>query len=497
MKKIIREPLKIRKIEIALSFLHGQGRLKLRAMTFLEVAIYFIAVVMMFAGGAGAEVNEKLDYPPMKDVYLANGLRVILIEHHEQSTISYRMLVKAAKADEPRGKEGIANYTSRFLQEGADSKNSDEIAAEIASMGSQFNITHNPSYLIFGMDLLKAYSQKGLDLFSDIILNPSFPADGMKRVKKEMLNAVDLEQTENETIAFNYGRALLFGCIDPLGRTKSKKSIRSISIKDIRKFYNSHYYPVNSILLVIGDFSNDEMLSEIKQKFEGWTQKASAQWVKTKADYARQGRGIVVNKPRMTQAFIYMNQWGPASHDEGYYEYLIANYILGGGDFSSRLLNAVRAKGGMTYHIGSKTYIGSDYGVLHITTSTRNDELYNAYKMINAEIERLNNEGITEEELRKAKDYVSGAIPLQMEAPSQIANKILNGIMQGFTVNDLRNEVLNFNKVTVSGVNNIIRKYIKIRNLNVVIVCDSKKVKQQLKQIGDYDIVSYKAVPCK
>jgi predicted Zn-dependent peptidase len=441
--------------------------------------------------------NEKLIYPSIKDVTLSNGLRVFLIEHHEQKTISYRMLVNAAKADEPRGKEGIANFTSRALQEGTNTKTSEQITDKIAGIGSELSISPMPSYVIFGMDVIKEHGQEGIDLFSDIILNPSFSSEGMKRVKKEMLNSVYLDQTDNETIAFNYGRALLFGCLNPLGKTNSKKSINSISAKDVRKFYESHYYPANSILLVIGDFSNDEMLKQLKNKFEGWKETKQVTRMETKPDYARPGRKLIVDKPRMTQAVVYMNQWALTSKDRNYYEYQLANYIMGGGDFSSRLMNAVRAQGGKTYHIGSQTSIHKNYGVMSIMTSTRNDELYNVYKLINSEIEKLDQNGISEEELQKAKDYVTGAIPLELESPGQIANKIFNAVMQGFTIDDLQNEVINYNKVTVGGVNGVIKKYMKIRNLNVVVVCDSKKVKQQLQQIGDYDLVSYKNVPCK
>jgi len=458
---------------------------------------YVLAVILLCVSGVYAGPDEKLIYPSIKDVNLPNGLRVLLIEHHEQQTISYRLLVKAGKADEPKGKEGIAGFTSRVLQEGTQSRTSEQIADEIASIGTSLGVSSMPSYVVFGMDVISQYSQDGLDLFADVILNPTFPSDGIKRVKKEMLNSVDLDQTDNDTIAFNYGRSVLFGCVNPLGRTNTKKSVNSISTKDIHSFYESHYYPTNSILLVIGDFSNDKILKQLTEKFGGWKQSQKAERMQTKPDYAKDGRVLIVDKPRMTQAVLYLNQWATVSGNSDYYEYLLANYILGGGDFSSRLTNAVRAKGGMTYPIGSYCNIHWNYGVLSISTSTRNQELYNVYKLIQSEIEKLNNEGVTAEELQKAKDYVSGSIPLQLESPSQIANKILNAIMQGFTVDDLSNEVINFNKVTVEGVNNVIKKYMNIQKLNTVIVCDSKNVKSQLQQIGDYEQANYKNAPCK
>ncbi|MCE5340518.1 MAG: insulinase family protein [Planctomycetaceae bacterium] len=458
----------------------------------LVLIVCLAGVYSVYAGAA-----EKLVYPSMQDENLPNGLRVILIEHHEQKTISYRMLVKAGKADEPIGKEGVAGFTSRVLQEGTLMKNADRIADEIAGIGSSFSISSQTDYVIFGMDVLDQYSQQGLDLFSDVILTPSFSAEGVKRVKKEMLNSVYFNQTDNATIAFNHGRALLFGCSNPLGRSNSKKSVQSISAKDIRKFYESHYSPGNSILLVIGDFSNDEMMRKLNGKFAGWKSSKVAEKMQTKPDYGKAGRILVVDKPRMTQAVIYMNQWALVSDDENYYDYILANYVLGGGGFSSRLMNAVRANGGMAYHISSRSDIHSNYGVLSIFTATRNEKLYDAYEMTKSEIEKLNDKGVSEEELQKAKDYVTGSIPLQLESPGQIANKILNAIMQGFTVEDLSNEVINYNNVTAENVDNVIKKYMQTQKLNVVIVCDVKKVKEQLKQIGEYEQTGYNDIPCK
>jgi zinc protease len=458
-----------------------------------------LVLIVCLAGvyGAYTQAAEKLVYPSMQDVNLPNGLRVILIEHYEQKTISYRMLVKAGKADEPIGKEGVADFTSRILQEGTLTKNADQIADEIAGIGSSLSISSQTDYVIFGMDVLGRYSQQGLDLFSDVILNPSFSAEGVKRVKKEMLNSVYFNQTDNDTIALNYGRALLFGCGNPLGRTNSRSSIQSILAKDVRRFYESHYSPGNAILLVIGDFSKDEMTRKLSEKFAVWKQSQVAGRMQTKPDYDKAGRVLVVDKPRMTQAVIYMNQWAIVSGAENYYDYILANYVLGGGGFSSRLMNAVRANGGMTYGIGSRCDIHSSYGVLSIFTATRNEKLYDAYKLIKSEIETLNDKGAGDEELQKAKDYVVGSIPLQLESPGQIANKILNAIVQGFSIEDLSNEVINYNNVTAENVDKVIKKYMQTQKLNVVIVCDVKKVKSQLQQIGEYEQVSYKNVPCK
>ncbi|HBG26559.1 MAG: hypothetical protein A2Y10_02005 [Planctomycetes bacterium GWF2_41_51] len=461
-----------------------------------NVKYAFILILLSFSMVLCAD-QQPIHYPPIKDIILPNGLRVMLIEQHQQETISYRVLVKGARADQPIGKEGIADFTSSMLQEGTTTKSSDQIADEIAGIGSSLTVSPQPNFAIFGLDVLSEFSQTGMNLFSDLILNPSFPKDGFSRIKKDMLNSVEIGLTDNDTIAFNHGRCVLFEKGDPLGRSNTKKSIQSIKIKDIRNFYDNYYRPNNSVVFVIGDFSTEQMLKDITAQFGSWQSAEIPKRFKTNSDFSSKGKIRVVDKPGMTQAVIYLNQWAPNSTNPKYYDYQLANYVLGGGDFSSRLTNAVRAKGGMTYHIGSFTNIHANYGVLNITTSTRNQELYNAYKLILSEIQNLSDKGVTDDELQRAQDYISGAIPLQLESPAQVADKILSSFMRGFTIDDLSKEVINFNKVTVSDVNSVIREFIQTETLNAVIVCDLEKVESQLKQIGAYEKVSYKDAPYK
>lgn len=453
----------------------------------------FLAVLLFVAGYVSAEPVKKLiNYPPINDVTLPNGLRVMLMGHHEQPTVSYRILVKTGKIDEPLGKEGLADLTAQLLQEGTLSKTSSQIADQIAEIGSELNISSQANYTIFGLNVLSQYSLVGFDILADVMLNPAFPSQEIKRVKRELISAVDLELTDKSKIASNHGQLLLFGSEHPLGCVNTKKSLEIISPKDIRDFYQKYFCPNKSILLVIGDFSKEKMLAQITEKFGSWKQVEVGQRVQTKPDFTKKGRFRVVDKPGMTQAMIYLNQWAVNGTSSDYYEYLLANYILGGSGFSSRLTNAVRAKGGKTYDIKSSCDINLDYGIFKITTLTRNQEMFNTYQLIQTELKKLVDKGVTDEELLKAKAYMAGSIPLQLETPASIADKIIKSIMKGFTIDDLLKEVINYNNVTVDGISHVIKEYMHPEKLNIVIVGDVGKIEQQLTQIGDYEKVYYK-----
>ena len=458
-----------------------------------HIKCIFLVIWLILAGYVYANSADIIEFPDRTDFTLENGLRVILIEHHEQPTISYRFLVKAGVIDNPLGKEGLAEVTGELLWSGTSSRTQDEIVDTIALIGSTINILTRSHYTTVGLDVLKRYSEVGFEIFTDVILDPVFPSRELKRLRKEYINYAKLELTDNHKIAFNHGDFLLFGPQHPLGRVKTEKSLKGLNGKDVRTFYRRFFCPNNSILLVIGDFSQQEMLDRIKNKFGQWEKAEVAERIQTKVDFSKSTSIRAVDKPKMTQAVIHLKQWGIDSGHEDYYAYQLMNYILGGGGFSSRLMEVVRAKGGKTYGIGSR-YVGNfDYGVLSITTSTRNEQLLNTYQLIQSELKKLIDEGITAEELSKAKAYKTGSIPLQLEAPGMVADKVLKAIVNGFTIDDLSKEIVYYKRVKIEDVNRVIKEYLHPEKLNIVIVGDVKKVKWQLEKIGHYEEVYYKS----
>lgn len=455
----------------------------------------FFASLLILAGSVYADSSDIIEFPDRGDITLENGLRIILIEHYEQPTISYRFMVKAGMMDNPLGKEGLAEVTSQLLRAGTSSRTQNEIVDTTALISSTINISIRSQYTSVGLDVLKQYAEIGFDIFADVILDSIFPSQELQRVRKEYVNYVKMELTDNHKISYNHGNFLLFGPEHPLGHVRTERSLKSLSDKDVRTFYQTFYRPNNAILLVIGDFSQEDMLAGIKKKFGRWKKAELAERIQTKVDFSKGGSIRAVDKPNMTQAVIHLKQWGIDSGHKDYYAYQLMNYILGGGGFSSRLFEAVRAEGGKTYGIRSSYSGNPDYGVFSITTSTRNEQLLNTYRLIQSELKKLIDEGITAEELKKAKAYKAGSIPLQLEAPGMIANKVLKAIANGFTIDDLSKEIVYYKRVSLEDVNRVIKEYLKPGKLNVVIVGDVKKIKGQLENIGHYKKVYYKKPP--
>jgi zinc protease len=462
----------------------------------MNIKNLFIAGFFFFISFSGWSYAQEelplINYPEFTDITLENGLRVLVSEHHEQLAVFFRMLVKIGSRDEKIGKEGLIELMAGLLNKGTIARTSEEISEIIDGIGGRLWVSPNTEYTVISSDVLSEDLETGLDLFADVILNPVFPKKESKRVKKEIIAGIKSSYSDPFTIASRHAAFLMFGPDNRLGREITEKGIKKLKIEDVRIFYEKYTLPNNSILLVIGDFSTSEILQKIKEKFLNWERGKPNN---RKQITSKEISGIkfrFVHKPDLTQSIITINEWGIKSKSEDEPAYRIMNYILGGGSFSSRLMTVVRSEGGKTYGINSRYETHPDYGTFRIRTFTRNQEVAKTYNTVLNELDKFINEGITEKELDKAKSFYLGNIPLQLESPGSIANRVLNGLYNGFALEDLRRELIELNKVTLEDVNKAAKKYLDSRNFVLVIVGDGKEIRSYLSDIGEFEEVKYR-----
>jgi zinc protease len=194
----------------------------------------------------------------------------------------------------------------------------------------------------------------------------------------------------------------------------------------------------------------------------------------------------------LEQATIRIKQLGIPFNSQEFWALHLANYVFGGGAFSSRLMEVVRAEGGKTYGIHSWCEYNKTYGAINIKTSTRSNEVLNTYKLIIQELDRITNHTITEEELKKAKSYHTGNIPLSLESPASIADKILYYQYHDLSIKDLENQLIRMDNTTLQEVNVAASRYYNPDNFVLVIVGKSEAIRDSLNQIGQFDEAFYK-----
>ncbi len=231
--------------------------------------IYAIALVaLLMCAACFAPTANALE---IKREKLPSGLTVLYVERHELPIVMATLLVKASPLEEDPVKAGTAYLTAKMLNEGTARRKAADISQEIEFIGGSLEASTNNDFTTISLSVLKKDIEKGFDLFSDIVLHPSFPADELAR-KKELVKGA-LKQREEEP-SFVAGREFIrdiFG-EHPYGRLVEGgvESINAIEKTDIVNFYDAFFRPENAILAVVGDISREELAGLLDRYFSPW-----------------------------------------------------------------------------------------------------------------------------------------------------------------------------------------------------------------------------------
>ncbi len=455
-------------------------------MKSFKYAVLVLCLLLVNSGPLYCKARKQLSFSKPFDTTLNNGLRIILIEHHEQPAIVLRLWLKVGTRDDPADKKGLIAITSDLLEFGTMTQTEEEIEARIDQIGGNLSIDSGSSNSNVSFGFLSKDKNQAIELFADMIQNPAMPPGKLDWLKERYLNSVRGELANNYKQLYRHQSEVLFGPGNPLGMRKTVKSIKNIEVEDARSLYQKQFQPNRAILMAIGDFSNESMLSRLKESFADWQKKTTS----IKADYQVPDKPVngnrIITKPNMTQTFFSYSRLTTQTDPDDYFGFRLLTYILTSGP-TSRLNAAVRQDAGKTYALWSSYEAWQGYGVFDIHLSTRNSEFLKTHLIVQAELKKLLREGISEADLNKAKAYYTGAIPLILEHPSNIAGLILKGIDRGIPLQEIRDVNQKYQNVTLKQANHLIQKYLDPDSLNLVVLGDREKIQDQLEKIGKFE----------
>lgn len=406
---------------------------------------------------------------------LPNGLTVLHSENHSLPIVMLTLIVKGGQVHEPDAKAGLANLTAELLTEGTKNRTSRDISEEIDFIGASLDASAGNDFTTVSLSVLKKDIQKGAELFSDILLNPTFPQDEIDR-KKELIRGF-LKQREEDP-SFLAGRAFrkeVFG-EHPYGRLPegSAESLRDITQEDLARFHKEYFRPNNSILSVAGDLTNAELQELIQRYLDGW-KKADVSERKTGKLKKEMIRKTIKIDKDLTQANIILGNLGISRHDPDYYAVLVMNYILGGGGFSSRLMSSVRDKMGLAYDVHSFFSANNEEGAFQVGLQTKNESANTAISEVLQQIERIRREEVSDEELSEAKSYLTGSFPRRLDTSRKIADFLASVEFFHLGLDYATKYPEYINAVTKEDVRRVAKKYLTPEHYILVVVADQKK----------------------
>jgi zinc protease len=454
--------------------------------------LIFSFLLCLIIGSTITATAQEIKLPPIQRTTLDNGLKLIVIEHHELPVVAFHVVLNSGSALDPPPKAGLADLTAGLLRKGTTTRSATQIAQEIDFVGGGLGAGSGLDATYATCQVLAKHFDVGLELLSDIVLNPTFKEDEIDRLRQQTLSGIKEKKSDPGSVAHEKFRKFVFGD-HPYGQPAegTEKSVAAIGRDDIVNFHRRHYVPNNAILAVVGDVEPQEAIKKVKARFSRWESGEVTRPDLVEPPAITGHQILLVDKPDLTQTYIRLGHLGIERKNPDYFAVKLMNYILGGGGFASRLMDEVRSKRGLTYDV----YCSFDYdklkGAFEVETFTRNDSTAAAISAIIQQIKKIRADGVTDKELEDTKSFYSGYFPLQFETPGQIATEILNVELYGLGEDYLKNYRKNINAVTKEDVIMAARKYLNPDNMKLVVVSKASDVKSSLESMGSLEVVSF------
>ncbi len=394
--------------------LSSRSALQVPKWKYLALLVFLMLCVGLPDGGLRA-------MPPAQRIVLANHLILLASENHSLPFVTLQLLIDSGSRRDPSGEEGLSYLTAKGLLHGTSKRTVNQVNEELDFMGASLHSSSGRDYATLTLQVLKKDLDKGLDLLIEVLTQPAFPEEEVKREVEKTLAAIQSEEDQPEEVAEKSFLKTLF-LNSPYGHPVegTRESIPKLTREGIDRFYRSYYHPNNAILAVIGDVTSEEIRTRFIPRLEKWPV-GEVPKPSFLSKFETEQKTVKINRP-ITQANIILGHAGVSRENPDFYALTVMNYILGGGGFASRLMEEIRNKRGLAYSVASFFDPGKYPGSFQIVVQTKNLSARDAISLSLQQMERIRKELISEKELEGAKKYLIGSFPMRLDTQGKLVN---------------------------------------------------------------------------
>ncbi len=360
----------------------------------------------------------------IQQVVSPKGIKAWLVEDHSIPLMAMQFGFKGGSTQDPKGKEGVADFLTAMLDEGAGEIGSKEFQAQLDELAIRMDFDASRDAFDGNLQTLTRNRDKAIELLHLALNKPRFDKDAMERMRGQLLASLKFAAKDPNKIASRTWFKTAYGD-HPYGRSVkgSQASLKSIRSKDLEAYRRKIFARDTLKIGVVGDISAKELAIVLDKLFGDLAEKSDLVVIPEATKITGPIRKVItMDNPQSVAVFGHQ---GVKREDKDFIPAYVLNYILGGGGFSSRLMTEVREKRGLAYSVYSYLY-PLDHGALFMGgVATKNDALDKSLSVITGELKRLAENGPSASELENAKLYLTGSYPLRFDTSSKIASQLL------------------------------------------------------------------------
>ncbi|MET0292836.1 MAG: pitrilysin family protein [Steroidobacteraceae bacterium] len=381
----------------------------------------------------GAAPSLKL--PPMQRTTLSNGLKVVLVERHETPVVNLRLMFEGGSGADLSARPGTMSMMMNMLDEGTKTRSALQISEQSERIGAQIGAGAGLDSADVSMNALAARLPESLDLYADVLLNPSFPASELPRLKQQLSASIRQAKSDPSGIAGRLAPRLVYGDDHPysVASRVTEEDIAAMDSAGLAAFYKQWLRPDIATLLIVGDTTLAQVKPLLEQRLGGWKAPASASPKLASAAVQKptKPRVFLVNRTGAEQSIILGLQPGPVRSDPDFIALRAANTVLGGG-FLSRINMNLREDKHWSYGAQSFVRENKGPGLFGVQAGVQTDKTAESIVEIRKELtDIVGTRKPTDKEILEAKNALTLTLPGNNETVSEVLGSYANVLLFG------------------------------------------------------------------
>jgi zinc protease len=423
--------------------------------------------------------------PKPFETALPNGLKIVVFEDKRFPLVSFRLAFRVGEANDAQDALGQTSAMVSMLNEGTQNRTSKQLAEEIERLGAHLSASSNADNIVVAASSLTFYSSEILDLMAEIVLKPNFPESELHLYKQNTLENLKFQRSQPGFLADEQISRILYGEHPYRFASPSPADIEQITREKLIDLHAKKFVPNVATLIVVGNIEREEILKEIEERFGGW-QEGSLDEIEFPAPPERRDTTLtIVDRPGSAQSNIVVSNLAINRNSDDYFAFLVTNQILGAGA-SSRLFMNLREEKGYTYGAYSSIDARRLAGSFEATSEVRSAVTGDSLKEFFYELNRIRDEKVSEEELRDAKNFLTGVFPIRAETQEGLTNLIVSQKLYNLPDDYLQTYRDKINEITLEDIERVAKKYITPERIAVVIVGDAENILEQVRYLTPF-----------
>jgi zinc protease len=408
----------------------------------------------------------------------SNGLRSTLVHYGTVPKVTISLIIKTGNVHETTNQIWLADLTGRLLREGTAKMNFAELSKRTAMMGGSLNITVGLAQTTVSGSVLSEYAADFIQLISDLVINPAFPASEVARLKSDLKRRLAVQKSVPQSLAQEKFFQAVYGD-QRYGKTfPTEQMIDSYTAETVKDFYTQNFGAKRSVLYVVGSFDESAVKKAIAGSLTKWKEGPEVNYPKIEARPVNDT--LIIDRKGAPQTTVMLGLPVLTPDNKDYIPMIVTNSLLG-GSFGSRITSNIREDKGYTYSPFSALNNRKGSSVWYEQADVTSEHTVESLLEIEKEIKKLGAIEPSKEELKGIQNYEAGIFVLQNSSPAGIIGQLNFLDLYGLPDSYLDSYVKNIHAVTPAKVTETANAYIKYDNMAKVMVGDKEQIEKQIK----------------